>query len=57
MRKISIEMEEGLYEFYKKAGNGAGKTAERMISEILSRFADESSLTVFEKGRERWRYA
>ncbi len=56
MRKVSIEMEDFLYEFYKKVGSGAGRTAGQVMSDMLFRFAGESSLRAIDqqKRKERW---
>ena len=44
LQKVTIEVEDYLYEFYKKVGSGAGRTAEQVMSDMLFRFAGESSL-------------
>ena len=53
MKKVTIELDDYLYEFYKKVGNGASRTAEQVISDMLFRFAGESSLEAIDKKRRR----
>lgn len=52
MKKVTIEIEDYLYEFYKKVGNGAGRTAEQVISDMLFRFAGESSLRAIDRKKK-----
>ncbi len=52
MKKVTIEVEDYLYEFYKKVGSGAGRTAEQVMSDMLFRFAGESSLKAIDRKRE-----
>jgi len=49
MKKVMIEVEDYLYEFYQKVGAGAGRTAEQVISDMLFRFAGEASLRAIDK--------
>ena len=55
MKKVGIEMEDYLYEFYKKVGSGAGRTAEQVIRDVLFRFAGESSLGAIDKRQKQRR--
>lgn len=52
LKKVTIEIEDYLYEFYKKVGNGAGRTAEQVISDMLFRFAGESSLRAIDRKKK-----
>lgn len=51
MKRVTFEIEDYLYEFYQKAGAGAGRTAEQVMSDMLFRFAGESSLRAIDKKR------
>ena len=53
MKKVSIEVEDFLYEFYRKVGARAGKTAEQVMSDMLFRFAGESSLRAIDAKKKR----
>lgn len=53
MKKVSIEMEDYLYDFYRKVGSGAGRTAEQVIGDMLHRFAGEASLRAIDQKRKR----
>ena len=55
LRKASIEIEDYLYEFYKKVGSGAGRTAEQVMRDVLFRFAGESSLGAIDKRQKQRR--
>ena len=55
MKKVGIEMEDYLYEFYKKVGSGAGRTAEQVMRDVLFRFAGESSLGAMDKRQKQRR--
>ncbi len=46
-------MEDYLYEFYRKIGSQAGRTAEEVMADALFRFAGESSLRAIQKKKER----
>ena len=52
LKKVTIEIEDYLYEFYKKVGSGAGRTAEQVISDMLFRFAGESSLRAIDRKKK-----
>lgn len=52
MKKVTIKIEDYLYEFYKKVGSGAGRTAEQVMSDMLFRFAGESSLKAIDRKRK-----
>lgn len=52
MKRVTIEIEDYLYEFYKKVGNGAGRTAEQVMSDMLFRFAGESSLRAIDRKKK-----
>ena len=52
MKKVTIELDDYLYEFYKKVGNGASRTAEQVISDMLFRFAGESSLRAIDQKKK-----
>lgn len=53
MKKVTVEVEDFLYEFYKKVGAGAGRTAEQVMSDMLFRFAGESSLRAIDKKKKQ----
>lgn len=53
MKRVPIEVEDYVYEFYRKVGSGAGRTAEQVMSDMLFRFAGESSLEAIDKKRRR----
>lgn len=57
MKKVTIEVEDVLYEFYKKVGCGAGRTAEQVMGDMLFRFAGESSLRAIDRQKKRERRA
>ena len=57
MKKVGIEMEDYLYEFYKKVGSGAGRTAEQVMRDVLFRFAGEPSLGAMDKRQKQRRQA
>ena len=44
MKKTELWVEDYLYEFYRKVGAQAGKTAEQVMADALFRFAGEASL-------------
>lgn len=52
MKRVTIEVEDYLYEFYRKVGTGAGRTAEQVMSDMLFRFAGESSLRAIDKKKK-----
>lgn len=52
MKKTELWMEDYLYEFYRKVGARAGKTAEQVMADALFRFAGESSLRAID-GKKR----
>lgn len=52
MKRVTIEIEDYLYEFYRKVGIGAGRTAEQVMSDMLFRFAGESSLRAIDKKKK-----
>lgn len=52
MKRVTIELEDYLYEFYKKVGSGADRTAEQVISDMLFRFAGESSLRAIDQKKK-----
>lgn len=52
MKKVTIELDDYLYEFYKKVGSGVGRTAEQVISDMLFRFAGESSLRAIDRKKK-----
>lgn len=52
MKKTELWMEDYLYEFYRKVGARAGKTAEQGMADALFRFAGESSLRAID-GKKR----
>lgn len=43
MKKVTIEVEDFLYDFYKKVGGRTGLTVEQAINDALFRFVRESS--------------
>lgn len=53
MKKVTIEMEDFLYEFYKKVGTNAGRTAEQVMGDVLFRFAGESSLRAIDRKKKQ----
>lgn len=53
MKRVKIELEDFLYEFYRKVGAGAGRTAEQVMGDMLMRFAGESSLRAISRKKER----
>lgn len=55
MKRVRIEMEDFLYEFYRKVGANAGRTAEQVMDDMLLRFAGESSLRAIGMKKERER--
>ena len=52
MKRVTIELDDYLYEFYKKVGSGAGRTAEQVMSDMLFRFAGESSLRAIDQKKK-----
>lgn len=52
MKKVTIEVEDYLYEFYRKVGAGAGRTAEQVMGDMLFRFAGESSLRAIDRKKK-----
>lgn len=53
MKKVTIEMEDFLYEFYKKVGTNARRTAEQVMGDVLFRFAGESSLRAIDRKKKQ----
>lgn len=52
MKKVTIIMEDYLYDFYRKVGEQAGGIrTEKVISDALFRLAGELSLQSLKKGR------
>lgn len=49
MKKVELYMEDFLYEFYRKVGAGADRTAEQVMNDMLFRFAGEASLQAIDK--------
>lgn len=52
VKRVTIEMEDYLYEFYRKVGAGAGRTAEQVMGDMLFRFAGESSLRAIDRKKK-----
>lgn len=52
LKTVTIKMEDYLYEFYEKVGKGADRTAEQVMSDMLLRFAGESSLRAIDKKKK-----
>ena len=49
MKKTELWVEDYLYEFYRKVGAQAGKTAEQVMADALFRFAGEASLRAIDR--------
>lgn len=54
MKKVTISIENCLYDFYKKIGtNAGGLTPERVMADALFKLAGESSLNAINKNGRR----
>ena len=53
MKKAEIQVDDYLYEFYRKVGAGAGRTAEQAMGDALFKWAGEISLEVQAKKKEK----
>jgi len=52
MKRVTIEMEEFLYEFYKKVGKQAGGlSAEKVMSDVLFKLAGDLSAEILQKDK------
>ena len=49
MKKVELQLDEFLYDFYRKLGGQVGKSPERVMADALFRFAGEASLQAIGK--------
>ena len=49
MKKVTITVEDYLYEFYRKVGANAGKKPEKVMADALFKLAGELSLNALDK--------
>lgn len=53
MKTAELQIDDYLYKFYQKIGEGAGRTAEQAMEDVLFKWAGEISLEVQAKKRKK----